>query len=57
MHQFHSVGSAHQGKIPQTTRSAHSLALNNFRKQLTLDLNLTGSIQLEESRQSNHCSA
>ena len=37
-------------KVPLTTRSTHSLALNNhLKKQMTQDLNLTSPAQLEES--------
>lgn len=50
---FHSVGREGQKmsmKVPLTTRSTHSLALNNhLKKQMTQELNLTSPAQLEES--------
>ena len=53
-HDFHSVGREGSQKmnmkVPLTTRSTHSLALNNhLKKQMTQDLNLTSPAQLEES--------
>ena len=53
-HDFQSVSSEQKTlKVPLTTRSTHSLALNNLKKQMTQDLNLTSPAQLEESLQSN----
>ena len=40
--------------MPPTTRSTHSLTINNLKKQMTLDLNRTNSLQNEDESNQQH---